>query len=635
MKKKQASAAEAVPVGSLLPIRAAQAAARAQLLGARCADGHWEGRLSSSALSTATAVMALELAGNEELDRRMIADGQRWLIANQNADGGWGDTILSDSNISTTLICWSALRMMARRDSVAAAACQLAEKWVARVCGDTHPATLARKVAERYGRDRTFSVPILMVCALSGLLGEEDRKAWRRVLSLPFELATVPRWCFAFLRLPVVSYALPALIAIGYARFVHAPPPAPLSWVRRWAWPRVSKLLREIQPQGGGFLEATPLTSFVTIALAAAGEKTHPVADAGIGFLRRSVRADGSWPIDTNLATWATTLAIKAVAVAEKDGGFPAADGRDRLRSWLVRQQFQEVHPFTHAPPGGWAWTDLPGGVPDADDTAGALLALLALAEEDSSAPDRDLLDAASAGCQWLLGLQNRDGGMPTFCRGWGALPFDRSAPDLTAHALRAWHAWLPFLSPDLQKVIARATVQGLKFLKHAQRADGSWAPLWFGNQHLTEEENTVYGTAKVLLALAVLDSGVVLPERMVERAVAWLVSAQHQDGSWGGVAASDASIEETALALDALSAIGVEKIADVPWEALLRSAHCLVEKTSVGTRFPSAPIGFYFAKLWYFEEIYPVVWTVSALGRFLKAYPARAETDTAKLDTA
>jgi hypothetical protein len=39
---------------------------------------------------------------------------------------------------------------------------------------------------------------------------------------------------------------------------------------------------------------------------------------------------------------------------------------------------------------------------------------------------------------RWLLDLQNGDGGIPTFCRGWGALPFDRSAPDLTAHALRA-----------------------------------------------------------------------------------------------------------------------------------------------------------------------------------------------------
>src|SRR5439155_23987313 len=49
---------------------------------------------------------------------------------------------------------------------------------------------------------------------------------------------------------------------------------------------------------------------------------------------------------------------------------------RSGLRSWLQRQQFTQRHPYTGAAPGGWGWTDLPGSVPDADDTSGALLAL-------------------------------------------------------------------------------------------------------------------------------------------------------------------------------------------------------------------------------------------------------------------
>lgn len=611
MKEEQASAAKDDSAGRRADIDAAEQSARCHLLGMRCAQGHWEGRLSSSALSTATAVMALKLAGKEERDRRMIAEGQQWLVDHQNTDGGWGDTVLSDSNISTTLICWSALRIVDELDCGAAEASQLARNWVKGYCGDTQPASLARAVADRYGRDRTFSVPILMVCALGGLLGTNQRAAWRRVLPLPFELATVPRRWFALLRLPVVSYALPALIAIGYARFVRAAPPAPLSWLRRWAWPRVSRLLREIQPEGGGFLEATPLTSFVSIALAAAGEAEHPVAGEGIGFLRRSVRKDGSWPIDTNLATWATTLAVKAIGAGDGGGQF-TADGRGALRAWLLGQQYRVVHPFTQAAPGGWAWTDLPGGVPDADDTSGALLALLALAD-DEQAPDQQLVKAASAGCRWLLDLQNRDGGMPTFCRGWGALPFDRSAPDLSAHALRAWQAWFPHLPRELQKAVIEAKKRALNYLCREQRSDGSWVPLWFGNQHLGEEVNPVYGTAKVVLALSVLE-GDVSAAALAERGISWLVAAQHEDGSWGGKHAGEASIEETALALDALA-----MVEGVPEEVLSSAAGWLAEQTEMGTRFPPAPIGFYFAKLWYFEEIYPVVWTVSALGRFLR----------------
>src|SRR5581483_874435 len=53
---------------------------------------------------------------------------------------------------------------------------------------------------------------------------------------------------------------------------------------------------------------------------------------------------------------------------------------KEELRAWLLHQQYRERHPYTGADPGGWAWTDLPGGVPDCDDTPGALLALHHLA---------------------------------------------------------------------------------------------------------------------------------------------------------------------------------------------------------------------------------------------------------------
>ena len=51
--------------------------------------------------------------------------------------------------------------------------------------------------------------------------------SWDEVPSLPFELACLPQALFRFLRLPVVSYALPALIAIGQAVYHHRPPRNP------------------------------------------------------------------------------------------------------------------------------------------------------------------------------------------------------------------------------------------------------------------------------------------------------------------------------------------------------------------------------------------------------------------------
>ena len=68
-----------------------------------------------------------------------------------------------------------------------------------------------------------------------------------------------------------------------------------------------------MQSESGGFLEATPLTSFVVMSLAGMGMSDHPTVVRGIEFLLASVRSDASWPIDTNLATWNTTLAMKAL----------------------------------------------------------------------------------------------------------------------------------------------------------------------------------------------------------------------------------------------------------------------------------------------------------------------------------
>src|SRR5262249_22697360 len=126
------------------------------------------------------------------------------------------------------------------------------------------------------------------------------------------------------------------------------------------------------QPSSGGFLEATPLTSFFIMALAGIGEGNHPVVRKGIEFLRDCVRADGSWPVDSNLSVWVTTLAVNTLA---SSGELRNLEKLPELLDWLVARQFQERHPYTGARRGGWGWTHLPGSVPDADDTPGALLA--------------------------------------------------------------------------------------------------------------------------------------------------------------------------------------------------------------------------------------------------------------------
>jgi len=169
------------------------------LLEQRGPDGCWVGELSSSALSTATAVTALAVldrARDGTRHRAVAAAGLAWLAQHQNMDGGWGDTTCSVSNLSTTMLAWAAFGAVAGGDALHAPTVGRAEQYLARAAGGMNPDLLAQTILARYGEDRTFSVPILTHCALAGRLGE-GRAAWRHVLSLPFELAALPHRWFA------------------------------------------------------------------------------------------------------------------------------------------------------------------------------------------------------------------------------------------------------------------------------------------------------------------------------------------------------------------------------------------------------------------------------------------------------
>lgn len=585
-----------MPPLDLPRLRTAYETVRAALFAERTPAGHWVGELSTSALSTAVAASALALvqqAGRGEFTS-LIEGGLSWLVAHQNDDGGWGDTVHSFSNISTTMLGRAAFHLTGRADRYGDTL-RRCETWLRERFGRT-PAELAEAVRRRYGTDRTFSVPILMTSALAGLV------EWREVPSLPFELACFPQSMYRLLRLPVVSYALPALIAIGQAVHHHRPSWNPVArLVRRCSIAPSLRVLERIQPDNGGFLEAAPLTAFVTLGLASTGKADHPVVTKAVAFLVASVRPDGSWPIDTNLATWVTTLAVNALAAADD---LASLDRPAEVTGWLAAQQYSERHPFTGADPGGWGWTPLPGAVPDADDTPGAIIALTHLSSLGQAGWER-----WGHARNWLLDLQNRDGGWPTFCRGWGKLPFDRSGTDLTAHALRA----LGRLSPDakaFERLYGAPARRAFAYLAREQRPDGSWLPLWFGNQHAADDSNPTYGTAKVLAAYRDLGR---LDSEPARRGIAYLIGSQNADGGWGGAAGTPSSLEETALAVEVLL-----DMADAR-EAVERGLTWLVDGVEAGRLHDPTPIGFYFAKLWYFERLYPLVFTTAALGRALR----------------
>ncbi len=576
-------------------------------------QGHWTGYLSSSPLATALAIYTLNLI-DSETHAPLIKPGLNWLIHNSNPDSSWGDTTDSPGNLSTTLITLAALNTIAPHEH--AATIKNTQRWLATQTKSESPQSLITAVHQKYKDDHTFASPILSVCALAGLLGP-TRPAFAQIKPLPFEIALLPHAFYKIIKLPVVSYALPALIALGQLQFHQHKPTNPITrLIRHAARRRTLKKLQTIQPNHGGFLEAVPLTAFVALSLTTAGQSQSPITPKCRLFIIQSARPDGSWPIDTNLATWLTTLAINALTPADPTATSPLTlNQRQNLHNWLIDQQFTNPHPYTAAPPGGWSWTNLPGAVPDADDTAGALLALANLDITTSQT-----LSAVANGITWLLNLQNPDGGIPTFCRGWNKLDFDRSAPDLTAHALAALNRWQNQLNPNLKSRIQKFTTRALQYLQTTQDSNNLWTPLWFGNEHLPHQTNPVFGTARVISHLCDPRLNLNFPPKKITDALETILKAQNPDHGWGRLNPNQSSIEETAAVLDALATAQTNpKLQNQRPNlkpALKSALDFLTPLLTTPTNLNPAPIGLYFAKLWYHEKLYPLIFAAAALNK-------------------
>ncbi|MCA1600038.1 MAG: hypothetical protein LC769_13705, partial [Chloroflexi bacterium] len=309
-----------------------------------------------------------------------------------------------------------------------------------------------------------------------------------------------------------------------------------------------------------------------------------PVAVRARDALLRNQNDDGGWPIDRDLETFDTDMAVFAFAEA----GLPIPRA-DLIRDWLLARQFRMVCFPTGAKPGGWAWA-MPAGWPDADDTAFTILALRALGVPPSS-------PALQRGADWLEGMQNADGSWPTFIRN-SRIPYDHDCPYILGHVLSALHSVGRLR--EKPAILSRA----LAYLARAQRYDGSFASTWF--------REATAGTAAALDALA--DCGLVHTPVAV-RARDALLRNQNDDGGWAGIRRQESTAEETAWAVLALLRCPEDEDEAVTWSWRRGVAWLTAHQQPDGTWTP-APIGLYYSAMWYSDSSYATTLPMRALAR-------------------
>ncbi|MEA2631400.1 MAG: squalene-hopene/tetraprenyl-beta-curcumene cyclase, partial [Chloroflexota bacterium] len=295
---------------------------------------------------------------------------------------------------------------------------------------------------------------------------------------------------------------------------------------------------------------------------------------------------------------WDTAITTIALADADVPGYHPAL--LDSVR-WLLEMEVQRAGDWQVRRPGieptGWHFQFQNERYPDLDDTAMVLLALQRTAMVH--APEVEA--ATRRGVNWLLAMQNRDGG-------WAAYDVDIDNEVLTKVPFADHNA---MLDPSCADITARvlellgtlgyradhpAVARALAYLWRTQEPQGCWYGRW--------GVNYIYGTWQVLQGLKALDFPMEHPAPV--RAADWLESVQQADDGWGETCRSydDPSLmgrgtptaSQTAWALLGLIAAGRAE-----GEAVLRGIdHLLASRRPDGTWDEDCYTGTGFPRVFY-----------------------------------
>jgi squalene-hopene/tetraprenyl-beta-curcumene cyclase len=522
------------------------------------ADGYWCGELEADAMLEADYIFVHHLLGTG--DSAKLERALNEILRYQNEDGGWSIYPGGPSNISLSVKCYFACKLMGITELEHPVLAK-ARTWILAHGGVVECNTFTKIYLCSLGQYEYDAVPAIppeiVLFPKWFYFNIYEISSWSRAILVPLSIAYAKK---PFKKIPP-EQSIDELFVGGRAnadlhtrwdrkqifgwrnffvfldRMMHWAERVHIRPVRAIALKKAEKWMLDRLEMSDGLGAIYPAMLNAIVALRCLGYSLDDpqLIRALDEFEKLGIdepNGTAEYPTPTFRMqpclspVWDTAQAVFALGEA----GVERTDPRLlKAADWMLAKEVRHKGDWAvkvrNTEPGGWYFEFNNEFYPDVDDSAQVLLAL----NKIDNPRERYQYDVSRRALDWVFAMQCKNGGWASFDKDntkmvFQYIPFadhnamlDPPTVDITGRVLEML-ATYGYTAKD--KRVERA----IKFIFAEQEPDGSWFGRW--------GVNYIYGTFLVLRGLEAI--GVEQNEPQIQQAAEWIRSIQNADGGWG-----------------------------------------------------------------------------------------------------